>query len=427
MSMGYQIAPRSHLTTNARGYWAVAGRELPAIQHQKTKGILKLMADGGGTELRAETVSTLADVNRADWDRLANPPDQPFHPFVAYDFLEALELSGSVDPEKGWAPCHVLLERGDDLIGALPMYFKGHSQGEYIFDHAWADAYERAGGSYYPKLLAAIPFTPVPGPRLLSPDEETRTILVNAAMQLAGRFDVSSLHVNFLSPEQADLAGGLGFLKRMGQQFHFQNKGYESFDDFLATLASRKRKNLRKERSSIKDEGVEIDWLSGSDIKDHHLDQFWVFYQDTGARKWGSPYLTRAFFQLLVERMGDHVLLMLARQGGQYVAGSFSMIGGDTLYGRYWGCTTYIPNLHFELCYYQAIDYAIAHVLARVEAGAQGEHKLARGYEPVPIWSAHWIRDTGFRSAIEKYLESERLHVEGDIAILNNYTPFKKG
>ncbi len=385
------------------------------------------MADGSNSEYRVETVGAMADVPRDAWDQLANPADQPFHPFVCFDFLEALELSGSVDPEKGWAPCHLLLEKEQKLVAALPLYFKGHSQGEYIFDHAWADAYERAGGNYYPKLLSAVPFTPVPGPRLLARNPADASVLANAAMQIAERYQVSSLHLNFTMPEQTSLLENCGYLKRMGQQFHFQNREYQTFDDFLGTLASRKRKNLRKERQSITEAGVEIEWLQGDEIKEHHLDQFWIFYQDTGNRKWGTPYLTRVFFQLLVERMADQVLLVLAKKDGQYIAGALNMIGGDTLYGRYWGCTHYVPNLHFEICYYQAIDYAIRHGLQCVEAGAQGEHKLARGYEPVATYSAHWIRDQGFRDAVGRYLTSEREYVEGDIELLNTYTPFRKG
>ncbi|WP_306253645.1 GNAT family N-acetyltransferase [Parvularcula sp. IMCC14364] len=385
------------------------------------------MADGSNSEYRIETVAAMADVPRESWNVLASKATDAFHPFLSFDFLEALELSGSVDPEKGWAPCHILVEKNDRLVAAMPLYFKGHSQGEYIFDHAWADAYERAGGNYYPKLLSAVPFTPVPGPRLLAENGEDATVLANAATQIAERYQVSSLHLNFTTPEQTDLLEASGYLKRMGQQFHFQNRHYQSFDAFLDTLASRKRKNLRKERSSVMDAGVEIEWLTGAEIQEHHMDQFWVFYQDTGARKWGTPYLTRTFFQLLVERMAENVLMIMARKDGQYIAGALNMIGGDTLYGRYWGCTAHIPNLHFEVCYYQAIDYAIKHGLQRVEAGAQGEHKLARGYEPVPTYSAHWIRDQGFRDAVARYLASERAHVEGDIDLLKNYTPFRKG
>ena len=391
------------------------------------EGYIIYMADGSTGTYLIETVGALSDIDKADWDRVANPPNRPYHPLVSYDFLEALEASGSIDPEKGWAPCHLILEQDGQLCGAMPAYFKGHSQGEYIFDHAWADAYERAGGNYYPKLLSAVPFTPVPGPRFLATTQEAELLLANAAMQIAGRYNVSSFHVNFVEQEQAELAAKLGYLQRLGQQFHFQNRDYAAFDDFLECLSSRKRKNLRKERASIAEQGVEVEWLFGNEITENHLDQFWIFYQDTGARKWGSPYLTRVFFSLLLERMPDKILLIMAKRDGQYIAGALNIVGGDALYGRYWGCTTYVPNLHFEVCYYQAIDYAITHQLRRVEAGAQGEHKIARGYEPVPTYSVHWIRDEGFRHAVAQYLESEKHHVEGDMTFLKSFAPFKKG
>ncbi|NHK27358.1 N-acetyltransferase [Parvularcula flava] len=384
------------------------------------------MADGSST-LAARTISSLDEIDREAWDALANPADCPYHPFVSWDFLHALEASGSVRPETGWQPFHLLLEEGDALIGAMPLYVKGHSQGEYVFDYAWADAYERAGGKYYPKLLSAVPFTPVPGPRLLARDDGARLQLAGAATQIAEKFAFSSLHINFLQPEEARIGDALGLLRRSGQQYHFTNHGYDSFDDFLGELASRKRKNLRKEREKIPAEGVEIEWITGSDITEEHLDAFWIFYQDTGARKWGTPYLTRTFFRLLIERMADKVLLVMAKRDGQYIAGALNMIGGDTLYGRYWGCTEHVPFLHFEVCYYQAIDYAIANGLTRVEAGAQGEHKIARGYEPVETHSAHWIRDDNFRTAIARYLEDERAHNEADIDILKHYTPYRKG
>jgi hypothetical protein len=387
------------------------------------------MADGtdstSKTDLQARTVASLTHIERDTWNALANPPGQPYHPFVDYDFLEALEASGSVTPETGWAPHHLLLEKAGQVIGAAPMYAKGHSQGEYIFDHAWADAYERAGGRYYPKLLIAVPFTPATGPRLLARDAETRTFLAHAAAQVSQQSGVSSLHINFMQEKDTPVLGELGYLKRIGQQFHFQNPGYDSFDEFLASLASRKRKNLRKERAAaVKD--VEVEWLTGSGITEAHLDAFWVFYQDTGARKWGMPYLTRPFFSLLIERMAERVLLIIARKDGEYVAGALNMIGGNTLYGRYWGCTEHIPFLHFELCYYQAIDYAIQHKLKSVEAGAQGEHKIARGYVPVPTCSMHWLPDPGFRSAVERFLHSERQHMAEEIEFLKDYTPFRK-
>ena len=369
----------------------------------------------------------MADVDRDAWNAVANPPGQPYHPFVDWTFLEALESSASVRAETGWAPMHFLLEDGGDLIGAMPLYLKGHSQGEYIFDHAWSDAYERAGGQYYPKLLSAVPFTPVPGPRLLARDRIAGRQLAAAALQIAERLEVSSLHVNFTTDTDSAAFEELGLLRRTGQQYHFRNRGYDDFEAFLGELASRKRKNLRKERASIPQAGIEIEWLTGADINERHLDAFWTFYQDTGARKWGTPYLTRTFFRLLIENMADRVLLIMAQRDGEYIAGALNMIGGDTLYGRYWGCTQRVPFLHFEICYYQAIDYCLAHGLSRVEAGAQGEHKIARGYEPVETRSAHWIADDRFREAIDNYLASERAHVEADMSILRDYTPYRKG
>ena len=378
------------------------------------------------TDLQLRTISSLKEVDAASWDALANPPGQPFHPFVTHAFLEALEASGSVSIQTGWAPRHMLLEQEGTLVACAPLYAKGHSQGEYIFDHAWADAYERAGGQYYPKLLTAVPFTPVPGPRLLARDDTARAQLAHAATQLTAHFGVSSLHANFVTGKEADFLAQTGYLHRTGQQFHFQNRDYRDFEDFLTALSSRKRKTLRKERAKAVEDGIEIDWITGSDITEAHLDAFWVFYQDTGMRKWGSPYLKREFFSLLVERMADHVLLIMARRADHYIAGALNMIGGDTLYGRYWGCTKHIPMLHFEICYYQALDYAIQHGLKRVEAGAQGEHKIARGYEPVTTHSAHWLRDQGFREAVAQYLDNERQHVDAEITFLRDYTPFRK-
>ena len=372
-----------------------------------------------------QLLGSLSEIDKADWDALANPAGQPYHPFVAYDFLEALEASGSVAPEKGWAPRHAVLSDDDDIIAVAPMYMKGHSQGEYIFDHAWADAYERAGGNYYPKLLIAIPFTPAPGPRLLARDEAAREALVTALPSVVEKLGISSLHMNFMKDTDKE-ATSAPWLHRMGQQFHFENDDYASFDDFLQTLASRKRKNLRKERAAAQGNGLEIIWASGSDITEDMMEAFWLFYQDTGMRKWGRPYLTRAFFSMLIERMADHVLMIMAKRGDTFIAGALNMIGGDTLYGRYWGALEHVPFLHFEICYYQAIDYAIEHRLKFVEAGAQGEHKIARGYAPKPTFSAHFLPDQNFSSAVERYLKSERQQVESDISYLADFTPFKK-
>ncbi|MEM8986873.1 MAG: GNAT family N-acetyltransferase [Pseudomonadota bacterium] len=382
----------------------------------------------GGARLEARTIRTLSDVDAAAWDALANPAPETYNPFVAYDFLKCLEDSKSVCSEAGWAPFHLLLENDGRLAGAAPLYIKSHSQGEYVFDHAFADAYERAGGRYYPKLQCSVPFTPATGPRLL--DGGDKSVARDLAVALAGvaaQADVSSLHVTFAGQDEQRLLCEAGFLARIDQQFHWTNDGYDSFDDFLAALASRKRKALKKERAAALADNVDVEWAVGADITEAHWDAFWAFYQDTGARKWGYPYLTRTFFRLLGERMADKVLLIFAKRGDRYVAGALNMIGGDALYGRYWGCTEHVPFLHFEICYYQAIDYAIAHGLKRVEAGAQGEHKLARGYAPTPTYSAHYITDPGFRDAVARYLEAERADVGAHIDMLSDFTPFRKG
>ncbi|MHA7870832.1 MAG: GNAT family N-acetyltransferase [Hyphococcus sp.] len=378
----------------------------------------------GADGLLARTISSIRDIDAAAWDALANPPDATFNPFVSHAFLATLEDSKSVAPESGWAPMHLLLEEAGAVIGAAPLYAKGHSQGEYVFDHHWADAYARAGGRYYPKLLSAAPFTPAQGPRLLCAGAH-KNALAAALRQTAGQMGMSSLHVNFLPDDERIALAGAGFLPRMGEQYHWFNRGYESFEDFLSTLSSRKRKAIRRERREASAR-VSIRQLIGEEITDKHWDAFWVFYQDTGARKWGHPYLTRTFFRLIAERMPDRLLLIVAEQDGRPVAGALNFIGGDTLYGRYWGCTEDIPFLHFELCYHQAIDFAIDNGLARVEAGAQGQHKIARGYEPVATWSAHWIRDANFRDAIARYLDAEREQTGLEIEALKDFTPYKK-
>ncbi len=378
------------------------------------------MADG---DLIARVVSGVSAVPAEAWDAVAGPDN----PFVSHAFLAALEDSGSVGPGTGWSPSPIVIEdaRGA-LLAALPAYLKGHSQGEYVFDHAWADAWHRAGGHYYPKLQIAAPFTPATGPRLLLSDEAYAAPLLRAAESLCLQNDLSSAHATFIEPAQRGLFERAGWLLRNDIQFHWNNRGYESFEDFLADLSSRKRKDLRKERAKAQDE-VEIRHLSGSAIRPEHWDAFWVFYQDTGARKWGQPYLTREAFDLFGERMGERVLLILAYEDGAPIAGALNFIGADALYGRYWGCTVDRPFLHFELCYYQAIDAAIERGLERVEAGAQGGHKLARGYAPVQTWSAHWIADPGFREAVADYLEREREGVAQDNLYLAARTPFRKG
>jgi len=373
-------------------------------------------------DLTARIAPSVGALPAAEWDSLAGPGN----PFMSHAFLTALEDSGSVGPGTGWTPAPLVIEdAAGHLLAALPAYAKGHSQGEYVFDHAWADAWERAGGDYYPKLQIAAPFTPATGPRLLLADEAYATPLLRAAENLCRRHGFSSAHATFVEPGQRALFEQAGWLARSDIQFHWLNRGYESFDDFLGQLSSRKRKAIRKERAA--QAGVEIRALSGADIRPEHWDAFWLFYQDTGARKWGHPYLTRAAFDLLGERMGERILLVMAFEEARPIAGALNFIGEEAIYGRYWGCVADRPFLHFELCYYQAIDAAIARGLARVEAGAQGGHKLARGYEPVTTWSMHWIADQGFRAAVADFLERERAGVAQDQLVLGERTPFKRG
>jgi predicted N-acyltransferase len=381
--------------------------------------------------------SAIADVPAADWDACArgaapSPPgaSRPGNPFISHAFLRALEESGSAAQDTGWLPQHLLLEDSSGaLIGCMPCYLKSHSQGEYVFDHGWADAYMRAGGRYYPKLQASIPFTPVTGKRLLvragADEREREALLLQAAIQVTDRAGVSSLHITFLTREEWELAGNVGFLKRIDQQFHWQNENYRSFVDFLGSLASRKRKAIRKERREALPEGIEIEWVTGGDLTEAHWDAFFAFYMDTGSRKWGTPYLTRSCFSLLGETMADQILLVLAKRSGAYVAGALNFIGQDTLYGRYWGGIEDHPFLHFEVCYYQAIEFAIARGLGRVEAGAQGAHKLARGYLPAPTYSAHYIADPALRRAVADYLKRERRAVAQEIALLTEEAPFR--
>ena len=349
------------------------------------------------------------------------------NPFVTHDFLSILEESESAVAETGWQPIPIVIDGPDGRPAAIaPAYGKSHSQGEYVFDHGWADAWERAGGRYYPKLQIAVPFTPAPGPRLLLRDESLAPALIASIEAVTDQHSLSSAHVTFVAPEQLPLFEAAGWLIRAGTQFHWHNQGFSGFDDFLSELASRKRKAIRKERSHAV-EGLTIRHVTGADITETDWDAFWIFYQDTGSRKWGQPYLTRAFFSLLGERMADKVLLILAERNGRPIAGALNLIGVDTLYGRYWGCTEEVPFLHFELCYYQAIDAAIALGLKTVEAGAQGEHKLARGYVPEPTWSAHYLPDPGFRKAVAHFLEQERQAVASDREWLGEATPFRRG
>ncbi|GMM93800.1 GNAT family N-acetyltransferase [Qipengyuania sp. MTN3-11] len=375
------------------------------------------------SELIARVGGSVGAFDRAEWDALAGG-----NPFVSHAFLTALEDSGSVGEGTGWQPVPIVVSRGEDgpLLAAMPAYLKSHSQGEYVFDHAWADAYERAGGRYYPKLQIAAPFTPATGPRLLLSDEALAGPLLGAAEQLCGQNGFSSAHATFIDPAQAPLFEDAGWLTRRDIQYHWFNRGYDDFPDFLGALSSRKRKDLRKERRAAQSR-VRIARLRGADIRPEHWDAFWIFYQDTGARKWGSPYLTRQAFDLFHERMGDRLMLVLASLDGEPVAGALNFIGEDALYGRYWGCTRDIRFLHFELSYYQAIDAAIELGLSRVEAGAQGQHKLARGYEPVATLSAHWIADPGFRAAVGDFLERERAGVALERNYLEDRLPFRKG
>jgi len=375
-------------------------------------------------------VDSLSGVDSASWDACANPHGEPANPFVSHRFLSALEESGAATHRTGWLPQHILLEDEQGRIaGCMPMYLKNHSRGEYVFDHGWANAFENAGGHYYPKLQCSVPFTPATGPRLLTPNiparEAVEDRLIAGAIEVGKRMGVSSLHVTFLPERQWNRLGSLGLLQRTDQQFHWHNRGYNSFEDFLSDLSSRKRKMIRKERERATENGISIEWVTGSDLTEDHWDAFFAFYMDTGARKWGAPYLTREFFSLIGERMAGETLLVMARREGRLIAGALNFIGGDALYGRNWGAVEHHPFLHFECCYYQAIEFAIEKGLARVEAGAQGEHKLARGYLPSRTHSAHWIANSSFREAVAEYLSRERQYVDRDIAALGEYAPFR--
>ena len=381
-----------------------------------------------GNVVRVER--SIASVAAEDWDACANPPTRAYNPFVSHKFLAALETSGSVSPDTGWLPQHLILETEDGgVAGCMPCYLKSHSQGEYVFDYGWAAAFEAAGGEYYPKLQCSVPFTPVTGRRLLVPDSEEakhhETLLAYAAVQLTKQLDASSLHITFLTEAEWSNLGELGMLRRTDQQFHWVNNGYGTFDDFLGELSSRKRKTVRKERRDAFTNGIEIEWLTGSDITEAHWDSFFDFYVDTGARKWGTPYLNREFFSLAAEAMSDEIVLIMCKRDGYYIAGALNFLGGDTLYGRYWGCLEDHRFLHFETCYYQAIDFAIAHGIRRVEAGAQGTHKLARGYLPVTTYSAHFIANAGLSQAVSDYLEQERAAIRQEIEILKAHSPFR--
>jgi len=409
-------------------------------------------------ELRVRIVPSLAEVSAAAWDACAgvgraatvaaevqvkdeevgdnsfpelSTRGQSDNPFVSHAFLSALEQSGSVGPRTGWQPRHLLGEdAGGALLGAAPCYVKSHSRGEYVFDYGWADAFERAGGDYYPKLQVAVPFTPVTGPRLLAAPgplaQAVRGGLADALVEITSASDLSSAHVTFLPEADWRALGARGFLQRTDQQFHWENHGYATFDDFLGRLASRKRKTIRRERKEALAAGIEVCWLTGSELTEAVWDAFFAFYMDTGSRKWGRPYLTREFFSRVGETMRDRILLVMAKRAGRWIAGAINFIGGGALYGRNWGAIEHHQFLHFELCYYQAMDFAIAHKLARVEAGAQGEHKLARGYMPATTYSAHFIGNPALRRAVADYLSRERAYVEAAGEELAGYAPFRK-
>ncbi len=372
--------------------------------------------------------ASIDEIGQAAWDSCANPAGEPFDPFLSFAFLHALEESKSAVAETGWAPYHLVLEDDMDSIkGVVPLYLKSHSQGEYVFDYSWADAFERAGGRYYPKLQCSVPFTPATGRRLLTRDTEYEKYLVSGIMQVAENMEVSSVHVTFPEESQWNRMGGMGFLQRTDKQFHWLNRGYGTFSDFLADLSSKKRKNIKRERRAAVVNDIEIELLSGNDLREEHWDAFFTFYRDTGSRKWGSSYLTRQFFSVIGETMPENVLLIMCKRAGRYVAGAINFIGEECLYGRNWGCLEDHPFLHFEVCYYQAIEYAISRGLKRVEAGAQGPHKLARGYLPTQTYSAHWIVNQSFRDAVSHYLNQENRHILEEIDYIEEHSPFRKG
>ena len=388
------------------------------------------------TEITLRVTNSIGDVTAEAWNACANPASNGasapyYNPFVCHDFLSALELSGSARGRTGWQPMHLLAESSGQLVGAVPCYAKSHSQGEYVFDHGWADAYERAGGDYYPKLQVTVPFTPASGPRLLlrpgAQSEAVRDALADGLAEVCRRSKASSVHVTFLTEPEWRFLGARGYLQRTHRQFHWENADYGSFDDFLGALASRKRKTIRRERSDALADGITVHWLTGSDLTESVWDTFFEFYMHTGSRKWGHPYLTRSFYSLAGEKMGERILLVMAKRNGRWIAGAINFIGSDTLFGRHWGAIEHHPFLHFEVCYYQAIDYAIRHKLKRVEAGAGGQHKVLRGYMPTTTYSAHYILDPALRRAIADYLTHERAHVAAEIDEFAEVAPFRKG
>ena len=379
---------------------------------------------------------SLININPKQWNEFSHPKttdkNLKINPFISYEFLYALEASGSTKIKNGWGGAHILLEdEAENLLAACPAYLKSHSMGEYVFDQGWADAYSRAGGEYYPKLQISVPFTPATAPKLLAGDEDKavdlKRMLASSIPELCARLGASSAHATFLTEEDKKIFLEAGFLERNDKHYHWFNENYGSFDDFLEALSSRKRKLIRRERRDALANGITIECLTGSDIKTEHMEAFYTFYMDTGSRKWGRPYLTRAFFSIIQETMPDQILLIMAKREGQYIAGAINFIGGDVLYGRNWGCIENHPFLHFEVCYYQAIDFAIQKGLKKVEAGAQGEHKLARGYRPVTTYSAHYIADPSFRQAVANYLQEERNYIAELQDTLSEQTPFRRG
>jgi predicted N-acyltransferase len=380
----------------------------------------------GTDALTVEVAGDLVNIERSAWDALANPAGAAYDPFLSWAFLQALEEAGCASAEKGWQPAHLVArDASRAIVGAMPLYAKDHSYGEYVFDHAWADALYRAGGDYYPKLQCAVPFTPVPGRRILARDASVERALALGAIGLAQRAGASSVHATFADADLCARLAPLGYMTRAGIQYHWFNRGYSRFEDFLSDLSSQKRKTIRRERARAR-EGLTIRRLRGPEIEERHWDFFFRCYMDTGSRKWGSPYLNRRFFALLGERMADDCVLFIAEQDGRPVASALNLIGGEALYGRYWGRVGDVPFLHFELCYYQAIELAIELKLPRVEAGAQGEHKLARGYVPAPTYSAHWIAHPGLREAVKRYLDAETPALAEEAEALHQQAPFKK-
>ena len=374
---------------------------------------------------KISAINSLKDISADDWNACAQIDGIAFNPFTSHTFLLALEQSGSATTKTGWAAQHLVLEENGKIVGVVPCYLKSHSMGEYVFDHAWADAYTRAGGHYYPKLQVSVPFTPATGPRLLANTTEHRALLADGLVSLCQQSKSSSVHITFATTQDASEMTAKGWLQRNDIQFHWHNQSYSNFADFLAALSSSKRKNIRKERQAIVDNGITFDLVTGSDLQEVHWDHFYKFYMDTGSRKWGQPYLTRKFFSLINETMKDQTLLVLAKREGKTIAGALNFIGGETLYGRNWGCLENHPFLHFETCYYQAMDFAIARGLKTVEAGAQGEHKLARGYVPEKTYSLHHLAHPGLSRAVADYLDHERAAIDENQQELGEHTPFR--